>query len=84
MFGPPNPAGPSNLQSRVTLVDQFFDHNDPSPGTFKQCYWLDVNYYKIGAEPTASWGMSTEHELMGAGGPIVLFTPGEIDICHQW
>ena len=64
------------------LVDQFIDHNDPPLGTFKQRYWLNANYYKTGAELTASWGMSTERE-MGAD-LIVVFTPGEVNICDQW
>ena len=45
----------------------------PFPGTFKQRYRLNANYYKTGAEPTASWGMSTERELMGAS-----------LLCNQW
>ena len=28
--------------------------------------------------------MSTEHKLLGAGGPIVLFTPGEGDATGEY
>ena len=64
--------------SNPQIVDQFIDHNDLPLCTFKQRYWLKANYYKTGAEPTASWDMSTERnsELMGAG-LIVVFTPAE-------
>ena len=37
-----------------TTFDQLIDHNDPSLGTFKQHYWLNVNYYKAGAGPITS------------------------------
>lgn len=82
----PDPNAPVTSRNGTILppynttyyFDQLIDHNNPSLGTFKQRFWHTYEFYEAGMS-SSYFALSPTCPEHFRGGPIILFTPGEIN-----